>query len=418
MSAVDFWGAQVTEHRLKNGLTVIIAERHLDPVVSVMTWYGVGSVDERPEEAGMSHFLEHMMFKGTERFGKGEVDRITTVLGGSNNAYTSLDHTAYYFELASDRWQAALELEADRMNGLLLDPEEFDSERRVVLEELSMGEDDPWRRLDRQVSELLFSGHPYGRPIIGYVEALEAMTPEGMRDYHRRFYHPSNATLVIAGDVKKRAALKAVRETFGTIDPGDFEPTRPYRASLKEPIGERRVTVRWDDPASRMLMAWPSAPVGTDDDFALDVVSTVLTSGRLGRLYRELVLDQGIATSISTSNDARVHGGAFWVYAEAAPGVEPAKLEAALDAEIARLADTKLTAAELKRAKRMLRVGHEGETVFDVAELLGEYAVDAQWQLGVELPERRDAVTAAQVQDVTRRLLTSERRVVGWSLPR
>ncbi|MDA1266606.1 MAG: pitrilysin family protein, partial [Planctomycetota bacterium] len=303
-----FAGASISEHRLRNGLRVLIAERHLDPVVTVMTWYRVGAVDETPEEAGMSHFLEHMMFKGSGGYAKGEVDQITTVLGGNNNAYTSLDHTAYWFELASDRWETALELEADRMRGLLLDPSEFDAERRVVLEELSMGEDDPWRRLGRQVGELLFGPHPYGRPVIGYTEALEAMTPEMMHVYHRRYYHPRNATLVIAGDVRPKTALAAVRRTFGALDLGDHDAQRAYRPRLGAPQGERRVTLRWDDEAARLIMAWFGAPVGTDDDFGLDVISGVLTSGRNSRLHRSLVLEQGLATSISTSNDARVSG--------------------------------------------------------------------------------------------------------------
>ena len=136
-------GAIIHEHRLRNGLQVLIAERHDDPVVAAMVFYGVGARNERAEEAGVSHFLEHMMFKGSSKFGKGEVDRITTVLGGSNNAFTTPDHTAYWFELASDRWEIALDIEADRMSGLALDPKEFQSEKKVVLEELSMGRDDP-----------------------------------------------------------------------------------------------------------------------------------------------------------------------------------------------------------------------------------------------------------------------------------
>jgi zinc protease len=418
-AAATFAGAAITEHRLRNGLRVLIAERHLDPVVSAMTWYRVGSVDEAPEEAGMSHFLEHMMFKGSPRFAKGEVDHITTALGGSNNAYTSCDHTAYWFELASDRWETALDLEADRMQGLLLEPSEFDAERSVVLEELSMGEDDPWRRLGRQVCEILFERHPYGRPIIGYVDALEAMTPDAMRAYHGRFYHPLNATLVLAGDLNPRKALAAVRARFGSLDLGPFEAERTYRPALREPEGERRVTLRWDDPAARFIMGWLGAPVGSDDDFALDVISTLLTTGRLSRLHRRLVLEEGLATSVSTRNDARVEGGAFLLYAEAATGVAPEALEAAVVEEVTRLATERVSPAELNRARRMLAAeeAYEGETVADLAEHLGEYATDADWPLALELTARRKRVTGLQVQRVAARLLSPERRVVGWSLP-
>ena len=140
-------GARLHEHRLRNGLRVLLVERHADPVVTSLLWYDAGARDEAPHEAGVAHFLEHMMFKGTRRHGKGQVDAITTQLGGSNNAFTSYDHTAYWFELSSDRWETALELEADRMRGLRLDEAEFRSEKAVVLEELAMGLDEPWRRL-------------------------------------------------------------------------------------------------------------------------------------------------------------------------------------------------------------------------------------------------------------------------------
>jgi len=174
-------GAALRELRLANGLRVLLAERHLDPVVSVILWYRVGSRDEDERAAGVSHFLEHMMFKGSARFGKGEVDRVTMMLGGSNNAFTSADHTAYWFELASDRWEAALEIEADRMRALLLDPGEFAAEKAVVLEELAMGQDDPWRRLTEIVQEALFGRHPYRRPVIGHADALKRLPVEEMR---------------------------------------------------------------------------------------------------------------------------------------------------------------------------------------------------------------------------------------------
>ena len=412
-------GATISEHRLRNGLRVLIAERHLDPVVAAMIFYRVGSRHERPEEAGLSHFLEHMMFKGTAQLGKGEVDRITTCLGGSNNAFTTPDHTAYWFELDSDRWESALEIEADRMQGLLLDPAEFEAEKAVVLEELAMGMDAPWGRLSRAVQEILFGRHPYARPVIGYTDILQRTGPEQMREYYSRFYQPANATVVLCGDLSPGSALKQVRKHLGGLR-GDFDPDAgPYRPALPEPDGERRVKLSWDDPTARMIMAWPTTPVGTDVDFALDVLTTILTSGRLSRMYRSLVMERGIATSISTSNDTRAEGGAFWLYAEAAPGVNPLDLESAIDAELAQLHEHLVRPAELKRAKALLTAGSaaEGETVSDLAEHIGGYAMDAEWTLALELSERRKKVTAKALRGVVREYLGSQRRVVGWSLP-
>jgi len=413
-------GASVREHRLRNGLRVLIAERRHDPVVGVMLFYRVGSRNERAQEAGVSHFLEHMMFKGSRSFGKGEVDRLTTELGGQNNAFTGYDHTAYWFELASDRWERALDIEADRMHRLDIDEAEFDAERAVVLEELAMGEDEPWRVLERVVEESLFPRHPYGRPIIGYADTLQRMTAEDMRSYYRRFYHPGNATLVICGDVSSSAALRAARKRFASIPAGPaFEDVDPPRPPLGEPLGERRIRMSWDDGGRRLCMAWPTAAVGTHEDYVLDVVHTVLSSGRLARLHRNLVLDKGLAVMISSSNDTRVDTGVFWITAECAQGTAMEELEAAIDAEFARLADVPLTAAELKRARALMvsSEAYESEAVSDVAEHLGEYAVDADWRMALDGCERQLKVTSRQVREVVQRLLVPQRRVVGWCTP-
>jgi len=411
-------GAVIHEHRLKNGLKVLIAERHDDPVVASMVFYGVGSRDEDEAEAGVSHFLEHMMFKGSARVGKGEVDRITTVLGGSNNAFTTPDHTAYWFELASDRWEIALDIEADRMKGLTLDTSEFQSEKKVVLEELSMGRDDPWRRLTQAVSESMFKRHSYRRPVIGYEDVLQGMSVDTMRGYYERHYHPGNAVLVICGDVNPRSALKAARERFGSIPAGP-KAGSSERAPIEEPEGEQRVTTHWDDSSRRLVMVWPTTVVGSDEDYALDVVTTILTHGRLSRLQARLVHDQKLAVSVSAANDTRVDSGVFWLYAECADGVDPRTLERAIDDELVRLATERLPQSELRRAKRILEASdaHESETVSDIAEELGEFAVDAHWRLAVEGVERNEAVTAVAVKEVTSRFLVPSRRVIGWSLP-
>jgi zinc protease len=413
-------GARITEHRLENGLTVLLAERHHDPVVAVMIWYRVGSRDEEERQAGVSHFLEHMMFKGSRRFGKGEIDRVTTSLGGSNNAFTTSDHTAYWFEFASDRWEKALEIEADRMRHLLLDPAEFEAEKAVVLEELSMGDDDPWRTLTREVQLTLFRRHPYRRPIIGFADSLRALRAADMREYCSHFYHPGNAVLVVCGDFEARTALARVREHFGGIAAGPPRaPEDRFRPAHEEPKGEQRLSIRWDDEGSRLCMAWPTVRVGAEDDWTLDVVATLLAGGKLSRLHRRLVIEGRLATSVSSHNDTRVDTGAFWLFAEAAQGIEPARLEHAVDAEIERLASRVVGAAELARAKRTIAAGeaHESETVSDLAEDLGEFAVDADWRLALEAAARVARVSARSVRECAARLLRPERRVVGWCLP-
>lgn len=408
------------EHRLKNGLRVLIAERHADPVVAVLLYYRVGAVNETAERAGVSHFLEHMMFKGSKRFGKGEVDRLCTELGGSNNAFTGYDHTAYWFEFASDRWERALEIEADRMGSLTLDPSEFASERDVVLEELSMSDDDPWRVLARRVEQKLCERHPYGRPIIGYRDTLEALDVDDMRDHYESFYHPGNATLVVAGDVRPSAALKAIRKHLGGIPAGpervEVDPPRPPMVDV---FGEMRLKMTWPDEGRRLLMLWPGAACGSGEDYALDYVVTALTGGRNARMQRRLVHDSGLAVYVSSSNDARVEGGFLWLMAEASPGVPPEELEQTIDAELKQLAEEGLTEEEYERAQRMLQASeaYDSETVSGLAEELGGWAADADWRHALDRGYRHGQVEIGAIRDVAARLLDPDRRVVGWCLP-
>jgi zinc protease len=420
-SVAEKGGAKISEHRLANGMRVLIAERHSDPVVAAMLWYRVGARNEREHEAGVSHFLEHMMFKGSSKFGKGEIDRITTSLGGSNNAFTSCDHTAYWFELASDRWETALEIEADRMRTLKLDATEFSAEREVVLEELSMGLDDPWRRLADLVQAAVFVRHPYRRPVIGHTDALKRLSVEEMRDYWKRFYHPGNATLVLCGDLEPADALAKVRAHFESIPAGmPYEQADCFRATEEAPPGERRVQMTWDDQGKRLCIGWPTAPVGSDDDWALDVVSTLLTGGRMARLHRRLVIEEELATSISTQSDTRVDSGIFWLFAECAQDADPKKLEAVVDQELARIADEPVSAKELARVRSMLIAteAYDEETASDLAEQLGEFATDADWRMAVNGLEKVLAVDAKQVRECAKRLLSRERRVVGWCTPK
>lgn len=414
-------GAKIVERKLANGLRVLLVERHEAPVVSVLLYYRVGVRNEPEHLAGVSHFLEHMMFKGTPNYGKGQIDLLTTMLGGSNNAFTGYDHTAYWFEFASDRWERALELEADRMRGLSLEPDEFEAEKAVVLEELSMTEDDPWRALTREVGQALFSGHPYGRPVIGFDDTLRRMTPADMAGYYEQHYRPENAMLVICGDVKERSAMSLVKKHFGALGAKQaFKGDELYKRPLEEPRCETRLTCRWDDDARRLCMAWPTISVGADEDWAFDLMNVILATGRTSRLHRRLVLEEGLATSISMSNDTRVDGGALWLYAECSAGTEPRVLEAAIDEELTRLHDELVPAKELTRARSILNASeaHENETVNDLAEDIGSYAIDKDWKLAVEGRERLAAVRPRFLRDAVRRFLRPERRVIGWSLPK
>ena len=282
-----------------------------------------------------------------------------------------------------------------------------------------MGLDDPWRSLSRKVSEALFGEHPYARPVIGYRETLEPMTAEDMRSYYLRHYRPGNATLVVAGDVEPEAALAAVAARFGEIEDRPADATAEDPALQIELEGEVRIETTWDDNASRMIVAYPGGAFGSDEDFTMDVVVSVLTSGKLSRLYRRLVIDEGLATSVSANNDARARGGGFWIYAEAVHGADTERLEAAIHEEVARLVGEPVGEGEMNRAQKLLAASEafDSETVTDVAETLGEYATDLCWQDALAVEARRASVDAASLQATCGRLLRPDRRVVAWSRP-
>jgi zinc protease len=420
-TVADRAGAHIEEHRLDNGLKVLLVERHADPVVAVMVWYKVGARNEREHEAGVSHFLEHMMFKGSERFAKGEIDRLTTDARRQQQRLHQFRPHRVLVRARGDRWEnGARDRGRPHAGAATSNAREFASERAVVLEELSMGDDDPWRALSEAVQAAAFERHPYRRPIIGFTDALKRLSASEMRDYHRRFYHPGNATLVISGEIRCAEALEIARGHFGSIAPGTpYAEADAFRPKAEPAVGERRLSLTWDDMGKRYCAAWPGTAVGTADDDVLDVIATLLTGGRLSRLYKRLVIDGALATSVSASNDSRVEGGLFWVFAECAAGAEPAALESAIDEELLRLSRSRVPAAELARVVKMLEAteAYDEETASDLAEMVGEYAVDAHWTLAFESIERIKRVTPAQIQECAKRLLGSSKRVVGWCLP-
>ncbi len=278
----------VQEFTLANGLKVLLVEEHKAPVITVQIWYKVGSRNEIMGRAGLSHMLEHMMFKGTPKYGKGEFSKIIEKNGGNDNAFTSQDYTAYFENLAADKLELALELEADRMKGLLLDDKEFQLEREVVKEERRLRvEDVPMAYLIEQMHAQAFMVHPYHWPIIGWFNDLDAMTREDLKTYYEKYYVPNNATLVIVGDVKAETALPLIRKHFEGIPQGSPPPS----LSVVEPEqkGERRIVVKRDAQLPFIYFGYKVPNFKSRDVHALAVLETILSTGKSARLYDALV---------------------------------------------------------------------------------------------------------------------------------
>jgi zinc protease len=411
--------ADVHELQLDNGFRALLLERRGLPVVASMVWYRVGSRDEHTAETGLSHFLEHMMFKGTDRFAKGEIDLLTSKMGGSNNAFTDTDVTAYHFSLAADRWHTALEIEANRMRQCRLDSAEFEAEKRVVLEELAMGEDHPWNGLAHAMGSLVYQVHPYHHPVIGWKGDLEQLRPERMRAYYDRHYGPNRAFLVAVGDFDAVATASRVRELFGDLPASAAE----REAVLAEPpqAGERRAVIRFPGNLTRMAFAVRSCRVAEDDDFSLDVLATIAGNGRTSRLFQRLVEREQLATAVMTHNETRLDPGLFWIGVELRPGASADRAEALVRQELARLAETGPTAAELMRAKVQLRAAFqfEEETVLDLATKLGQFEAMAPqgFRLAETVLERYATVDRRRVQEALQRYFGRDSWNVVWSLP-
>jgi len=401
---------------LDNGLSVCLLRNSQAPIVTCALWYRAGTRDEGRSEGGIAHFLEHMMFKGSKSYGPGEIDRRTQALGGSNNAFTSHDATAYYFNFARERWTEALAIEADRMEGLTLDPVEVERERQVILEEITMYEDEPWDALELEVQSALFGDHPYGKPVLGTRQSLAGCDASTLNSFHRRFYAPDNAVLVVAGDLPDDALAK-VSETLGSVRRDGQE--RPAVPPLPIFQGWRRHERRAGE-VPRLLVTLPAPAASEYDHAALRLLVTVLASGRASRLQRQLVDVQKVCLWVSGSVSESPVKGQLSFAAELVPGVDPQQVEDELLLQLHRLGEEPPDEGELARARQVLKAdwvfGHER------VHQQGLAAGFALTHFDFEHPHR-SLQRALQLspedlsQAAARHLRPNRGGVIGWSLP-
>ena len=403
---------------LDNGFKALLVERGPLPVVASVLWYRVGSRDERTGETGVSHFLEHMMFKGTSQYAKGQIDLQTSKMGGSNNAFTDNDGTAYYFTLASDRWEQALEIEASRMRDCLLEPHEFASEKNVVLEELAMGEDDPWRPLYQATESLLYQVHPYHHPVIGYRQDLERLSAQQMRDYYARHYGPNRAFLVVVGNIDRARTAERIRELFGPLP-----RVEDRQAPIQEPAaaGERRAILRTPHSVTRLCIGFPTCRMGERDDYALDLIAHDLGNSKNSRLYRRLVRKDELVTELNVMNETRQDPGSLLVLCELRDGVAPATVELAVREEIAHLIEEGVAKKDMERIQAQIRASFlfQDEAVLDLAMKLGRFEAgtpEGFRTLATVLPTY-ESLTQKELREVAAKYLDFDRAAVVWAIP-
>lgn len=416
---------------LDNGLRVLVRELHTAPLVSVWCWYRVGSKDEPPGLTGVSHWVEHMNFKGTAEIPRDEMKGIIDRFGGFWNGYTWIDQTTYMETATTDALDKMLFIESQRMGSCLYDPADCDSERHVIISELQGNENDPDQLLDTELTATAFKAHPYRHPTIGWLGDLETMTRDDLYGYYRRYYVPNNASLVIVGDVDTDDVLRRAEQTFGALAAGP-ETTR---VATREPdqTGERRVTIRREGTTSYLKVAF-HAPAAQHQDFAaMLVLDAVLTGAnglnlwasfrgappqRRSRLYRALV-DGGLAASVGGAFVATADPFLFVVSVTAAVGQRSRAVEDTLLEELDRVQVMGIDPDELDRARRQLRARmvFENDSVTNVAHQLGFFETVASLSTYASLPRLMSEVTAEDVDRVARTYLAPHNRTVGWFEP-
>ncbi|MBM3471435.1 MAG: insulinase family protein [Armatimonadetes bacterium] len=414
---------------LPNGLQVLIQESHAAPVATFWVWYRVGSRNEPSGYTGISHWVEHMLFKGTPAHPSGTLTRLIDRLGGRWNAFTWKDYTAYFEVMPVEHIGVAVRLEADRMQNTIFDPEVVAGERTVIISEREGAENYPAYYLREEVEALAFKAHPYRQPVIGWKGDLRAITRDDLYHHYRTYYRPSNAIAVAVGDFDSAQMAALIAETFGPVAAGG--PVPVVHAEEPEQEGERRVVLRRPGGATALLqMAFHVPRAGHPDMPALLVLDGILsgfkgvvpfdggTGGRSSRLYRALV-DGGLATEVGSGLTPSIDPTLFRISATARTGVEAGAVEAAVNREIARLHDEPADGAELARVKRQAHAQfvYLRDGVFRRAMSLGMFeAVD--WPQTVQtLTERIEEVSREDVTRVASTYLSDRRRTVGYYLP-
>ena len=418
-------GPAIKDFKLANGMEVVVIPDHRAPVVTHMCWYKNGAADDPPLKSGIAHFLEHLMFKGTTKHLIGEFSEMVSELGGQENAFTSSDYTAYYQRVAKEHLGVMMEYEADRMTNLVLTDEVVAPERDVVIEERRMRTDcDPGAQLGEAVSAALFTHHPYGKPIIGWMHEIESLGREDALAYYNRFYTPENAILIVAGDVEAEEVRRLAEQTYGKIPARGEAPVR-HRQREPEPRAMRLVTLADDkveQPSHQrvyMVPSYTSAAAGEAE--ALELLAHLLGGGQTSLLYRKLVVEKKLAVAagayyIGTAlDDTR-----FYLYGMPTPDTSLETLDQAVADVIADIAANGVQANDVARAKTRL--------VADAVYARDNQTSLAQWYGAAlttgasvrdinEWPDRIEAVTAQAIQAASVRWLDRRRAVTGFLLP-
>ncbi len=420
LSSIAGIDLQVMEKILDNGLKAILIENHKAPVITFQVWYRVGSRNEELGKAGLSHLLEHMMFKGTQKVGPEEISRIIQEAGGNINAFTSKDYTAYFETLSADRISIAMELESDRMANLALRDEDFRTEKMVVMEERRLRtEDQALAILMEEAIALAYRSHPYQWPIIGWMSDIAQLTLDDIQKYYKTYYVPNNAFLVVAGDFQTEALFAEIERYFGSIPRGPNPPA--VRAQIAPQMSECRVTVRKPARLPACIFLYHVPNLIHPDSFALEVLAAILSTGKSSRLYRAMVSNNPLALEVDADYPLLSHDpGLFSVFTQLLPGKTFDQAQKTIEQqELDRFKRELAEGPELQKAKNQLEASiiFGQDSLFYQAMLLARYEISGGWRLlNQYLPGIRK-VSSQDIQRVARKYFRRENRTIGILVP-
>jgi zinc protease len=409
----------VQEFVLDNGLKVLLLEDHKSPAVTFQVWYRVGSRNEKDGKSGLSHFLEHMMFKGTPSIKPEEYSRIIAKNGGRSNAFTTSDVTVYFATMSRDKIGIELEMEADRMANALLGDTYFEPEKKVIQEERRLRTDDkPVAALDEVTSAVAYTVHPYRRPVIGWMDDIQNLSRQDLVDHYKLYYAPNNAFIVIAGDFSMEEILPKIKAAFEKIPRGPEPPK--VRAEEPPQRGERRVFLKKEAELPFVMMFYHAPNLKSPDNFALDLLTVVLAGGRSSPLYHDLVYQKRLARSVDANySSVSMDPGGFSITAQLMPGKEPAEVEREIDTLADKIKSELISERDLQKAKNQVESSFifAQDSIFGQAMKIGSYEANGGWRQMDQYIDGIRRVTREDIQRVAREYLDRDRRTVGVLIP-
>jgi len=412
--------SEIKEEVLNNGLKVIYIEDHSSPVATFQVWYKVGAIDEPEGKSGISHLLEHLMFRGSKNYPGNVFSKIVQSQGGIDNAFTTKDYTVYFQKLSPSKLQTSIDLESDRMANLLFNLEDFELEKKIVLEERRQRyEDDPESLIIEEVLGIAFKQHPYRKPVIGWSEDIQTITLNDIKNYYHKYYCPHNAFIIVAGDIKVTEVREKIKEKFENISSCNV----PSRKILYEPkqYGEKRVILKRQTHLPMLVMAYKVPAYPNRDSLYLEVLSTILGEGKSSRLYRKLVNETALAVDVSTGNSALSRDGfLFFIVVSVKDVGKINEVEKIVKEEIEKIKNEAPSDIEIEKARNQVEASFlfSQDSVFGHALYIGKFEILGSWKMIDRYREDIMKVTADDVQKVAKKYFNFDNLTVGELLPK